>query len=112
MADAPADAIVAATARTKYQRDENNRFIVPLKKPVKVTDTMTVSELRVREPEAGDLRGINLQNIMSDHLLNIAAKVSGQASTVIDKLSLEDAMEVGELIADFLPDGLFAGMRF
>lgn len=109
-ADAADKPAAAPAPGAKYQRDENGRFIVPLKKHI-TFGSQTITELRFREPKTGDLRGIPLQALMSDHLMNVAGKVCGQPSTIIDELSIADALEIGALIADFLPDGLVTGFR-
>jgi hypothetical protein len=88
--------------------------VFKLKKPIKVGETTEpVTELKLREEVcAGDLRGIklsSLQDPMTDDLLKIAARLSGQTELVINKLGLEDMGEVLAAVVDFLGAGQGTG---
>lgn len=107
-ADAETDE-VPVSGLAKYKRDENDRVIYPLKRPFQFGER-TVSELRFREPETGDIDGIPLAAMTTTHLIRVAGKICGEPQPVMNKVKLADIVEIGELIMDFLPDGLLTGL--
>ena len=68
-----------------------------------------ILELDVREPRAKDLRKFPAQAKTLGEMLDFAAHLCGQPPSVIDQLTLEDAMGLFEVIMDFLPDSLKIG---
>lgn len=68
-----------------------------------------INHLEVRKPRAKDLRKFPTQSKNLGDMLDFAAHLCGQPPSVIDQLGLEDAMNLFEVIMDFLPDSLKIG---
>lgn len=68
-----------------------------------------ITHLEIRKPRAKDLRKFPAQAKTLGEMLDFAAHLCGQPPSVIDQLSLEDAMGLFEVIMDFLPDSLKIG---
>jgi hypothetical protein len=81
-----------------------------LKHPVTV-GSETITELKFRRPQAGDLRSFPLQNQAGGDLLNVAGKMCGQPQPVMDKLDVEDVLGITEVVVNFLPTGLLTGLK-
>lgn len=79
-----------------------------LSEPVK-HGSEEITYLEVREPRAKDLRKFPAQAKTLGEMLDFAAHLCGQPPSVIDQLSLVDAMNLFEVIMDFLPDSLKTG---
>jgi len=77
---------------------------VKLKAPIsRGENSEAVQELIFsREPKVGDLKGIRLDNIRTDDLIMVAGRLCNQPPSVMDKLSLADAINVVEVIMPFL----------
>lgn len=82
--------------------------ILQLKEPVK-QGSETITQLEVRNPRAKDLRKFPTQAKNLGEMLDFAGHLCAQPPSVIDELSLEDAMKLFEVIMSFLPDGLKTG---
>jgi len=80
---------------------------IKLKVPIQ-HGTSSIEVLTIRKPKAKELRPIPLQPNYGD-LLNLAAVLSGQPASVIDKLEVEDAMEVIGVVGGFFPDSPATG---
>jgi len=79
-----------------------------LAEPIK-QGSVTIDELEVRKPKAKDLRKFPTNAKTLGEMLDFAAHLCAQPPSVIDELSIEDAMKVFEVIMSFLPDGLKTG---
>lgn len=86
--------------------------IIKLSEPVTV-GSKTVTELRIRPLKAKHLRGIKFgyDGIDSDVMLDLVSKITGELPAVIDELSIEDLVALGEAVSDFLPLGALMGGR-
>lgn len=71
----------------------------------------TISELEVRKPKAKDLRKFPSNSKTLGEMLDFAGGLCGQPPSVIDELSIEDALKLFEVIMNFLPDGLKTGPK-
>lgn len=80
-----------------------------LEKPI-MHGSETISELTFREPVAKDLRALPVDPKTGD-LLDLAAKLAAQPPSVIDKLSIPDAVKVLELVGNALGVGLETGEK-
>lgn len=85
-----------------------------LKKPITVGEKgQPVTGLVFREEVvAGDLRGIKLGdmgNLLTDDMLRIAGRLSGQPDVVMNRLGLEDFARVIEIVLPFLNPGQQTG---
>lgn len=71
----------------------------------------TVSTLVfTRKPVAGDLRGMSLRELdKADNLMTLAARLCSVPPSVINQLDMEDFMELGAVLTDFLPGGQRTG---
>lgn len=67
-----------------------------------------ITVLTVRKPFAKDLRSLPLEPNMGD-FLNVAARLCDQPPSVIDKLEVQDAMALVEVVSGFIPDGPATG---
>lgn len=87
------------------------RVTYKLQTPVKLGEQGDlVTELAFREPKAKDFRHMPMDIRMGD-MLDLAGKLCGQPSAVMDLLSIPDLMNVLEKIADFMPAGLQIGQK-
>lgn len=82
--------------------------IVKLREPIEIRNAAgevahTVTEFTLRTKVcAGDMRGIPIRSPMyTEDLLKMIERVSGQPTLVIDKLSIDDFDEIGELVHGF-----------
>ena len=77
---------------------------IKLKEPItRGTNSEAIQELVFsREPRVGDLKGIKLDNIRTDDLIMVAGRLCNQPPSVMDQLSLADAVAVVEVIMPFL----------
>lgn len=80
---------------------------IKLKVPVQHGST-TIEVLTIRKPKAKDLRPMPAAPKFGD-LLDLAAVLCGQPASVMDKLEVEDAMEVTGVVGGFFPDFLPTG---
>lgn len=81
-----------------------------LKKPIKLSETESVTELNIREPKAKDFRDLPMQPTMGD-ILDFAAKLCGQRPAVIDELGVDDMLALSEAVTVFMPAGLEIGSK-
>lgn len=68
----------------------------------------TIEVLHLRKPVAKDLRGLPASPNFGD-LLNLAAVLADQPVSVIDRLEVEDALRVNEVVGSFFPDSQATG---
>lgn len=87
-----------------------NSVKLQLAEPIKYGSD-TINELEVRKPKAKDLRKFPTNAKTLGEMLDFAGHLCGQAPSVIDELSIEDAMKLFEVIMNFLPDGLKTGPK-
>lgn len=80
---------------------------ITLSKPVQ-HGSETITELDLREPKAGDMRGMPLQ-LDWDAMLMLASRCVAQPPSVINELSFADLTAVAEALGDFLGNGLPTG---
>jgi hypothetical protein len=73
---------------------------ITLAKPINF-GSETISKLDIREPVAGDMRGLPLQ-MGFDEMLTLAGKLTAQPDSVINQLSMPDVTKVMEVVGDFL----------
>lgn len=74
-----------------------------LKKPVQF-GSETIAELEIREPTAGDIRDmpLDMTKATMGTLLDLASRCTAQPPSIINKLSIEDATRLAEVIGGFL----------
>ena len=74
---------------------------IELIEPIQVTEKSTpITVLNFRKPTLGDLRSLGTEADMGA-IIDIASKLCGQPTVVLDKLSMEDAAEVMKLVEGF-----------
>lgn len=87
------------------------RVTYALQTPVKLGEQgELVTELAFREPRAKDFRNMPLDIKMGD-MIDLAGKLCGQTSAVMDLLSAADLFAVLERVGDFMPAGLQTGQK-
>lgn len=92
------------------------KVTIKLKKPI-VFGEDTIEELEVREPDAGDLRGLKIHiggdglELNTDDILTLASRCCAQPVVVINKLSLADMGEVTKAVINFIAPGLLTGLN-
>jgi hypothetical protein len=86
-------------------------WTIKLKHPVKFGEGETVTELTMQRGKLGHLKGIKLggDEMSMDHILLVAARMSGQPTKVIEGLDPEDAEEVIALVINFFAKCLGGG---
>ena len=67
-----------------------------------------ISELTIRRPLAGDLRDFPGEPKMGD-ILDLAARLSNQPPSVINRLEMEDAFPVMKIVGNFIGTGQGTG---
>lgn len=67
----------------------------------------TLTELTLRRLKGKDLR--HAPGNQNDMVLHMIARSTGLTAMQVDELDLEDIAGLGEVIEDFMPDGLAAG---
>lgn len=72
----------------------------------------TVSEIRFRRPNGGDLRAIAHIKAELEIACKLFTRVGGISEVIYDALDLEDIQGGMEMISDFLPESLKAGKTF
>lgn len=77
--------------------------VLKLHRPIMLGDTI-IDELEIREPVAGDLRGVNLTggNMQTDDILKLIRNCANQPDSVVNKLSIGDFTAAGEIIGNFI----------
>lgn len=83
-----------------HERTADGRIIHRLHKPITLGDE-TITELHIREVEAGDLRGLPDEGRTFGHRLDVMGKVAGQPPAVMNKLSVKDLEGVSALVEGF-----------
>lgn len=78
-------------------------IIIKLQTPINFGSDK-ITELKIRKPFAKDFRDMPLEPKMGD-LLDVTAKLSGQAPSVIDQLDPTDLMEVMAVVGKFMRRG-------
>jgi hypothetical protein len=104
---------MADDAAVRLSYDERTfPVVIQLKTPVRITSTVELTELSMREGRLSDMQGIKIGGeINTDDLVKIAARMSGQAPTTISKLGARDAGEVMAIALEFFGRCLGAGKR-
>lgn len=79
---------------------------ITLDEPVKRGES-SITELKLRKPQAGELRGLNLINLMNgdvDTLVQVLPRISEPTLTQEDVKQLEpcDLVQLGDAVAVFL----------
>lgn len=82
--------------------------VIKLKEPIKVGEK-EITELTVRKPKAKDLRKLPTAAKTLSEMLDFAGHLCGEPPSTIDELGIEDAVQIFEVITDFLPDSLLTG---
>jgi hypothetical protein len=75
--------------------------VYELKEPI-AWGSETVSKLEFRKPQIGDIKFMKLTEPTLDDILRLASKLSGQSQQLIDSLSIQDGMEVADLLGNYL----------
>lgn len=75
--------------------------VYKLKKPVAWGED-TIHELEFKTPTIGDIKFMKLTDPTLDDILKLGSKLSGQPQKMIEALSIEDGMEVAEILGNFL----------
>ncbi len=81
-----------------------------LSDPVKFGSEL-ISELVFQPMKARHLRAIKSNDLDMGILLDLASKLTGQPTVVIDELSVFDALEVQKIIAGFFNPGRKTGEK-
>lgn len=80
-----------------------------LKEPIQF-GSETITELRFRAPKAKDLRPLPAEGPKTQgDSIDLAGRLCGQPSVVMDELGLEDLAEVSSIIEAFMPSGPATG---
>ena len=82
-----------------YKKDDDGKWIIPLEKPIKWGED-TIKELRLEEPKAKHIRDLSTNPKMGE-MLDIVAKLAGEADSLIDELSMADATTCTEFFGAF-----------
>lgn len=72
-----------------------------LKEPVKWGEDL-IKELEFKKPTIGDIKFMKLKDPTLDDILKLGSKLSGQSQQLIDSLSIEDGLEVAEILGNYL----------
>lgn len=78
-----------------------------LRRPIQVGEGAEITELVFRdEIVAGDMRGIPLRDpMLFDDILKLAGRLCGQTDVVMNRLRMDDLMEVAALVGGFTGAG-------
>ncbi|WP_432721292.1 phage tail assembly protein [Jeongeupia wiesaeckerbachi] len=76
-------------------------IVITLSRPVRFGDD-DITELKLREPLAGDFRALNEPSDVFASSLNLAAELAGLPASVIDRLGLDDTQAVIKAVNPFL----------
>lgn len=87
-----------------------SKEVYKLKTPIQF-GSQEITELEFRTMEAGDLRGMSLdvKNMGFSEMLDLLAKLCGQAPGVVNRMTLTDAMGAMTVLGKLLPVGLPTG---
>tara|TARA_R110000803_G_scaffold162194_1_gene225796 strand:+ start:9846 stop:10148 length:303 start_codon:yes stop_codon:yes gene_type:complete len=85
---------------TKLKKNDEGKYILPLKKPIDWGSDGMVKQLELSEPKAKHLRQLSSDPGM-DEILNIVADLAGQPDAFIDELSMGDATNACEFFGSF-----------
>jgi hypothetical protein len=77
-----------------------SQITVKLEEPIQF-GSRTIDELTLRKPKAKDMRQFPLNPQMGD-MLDLASRLAGEPTSIIDELSVQDMTRVVEVIGDFL----------
>jgi hypothetical protein len=77
-----------------------SNITVKLLEPIQF-GSRTIDELTLRKPKAKDMRQFPLNPQMGD-MLDLASRLAGEPTSIIDELSVQDMTRVVEVIGDFL----------
>jgi len=83
---------------------------IELSEPIEWGKDNTITELKLRRPKGKDLKNLSSEPTMGE-LLSVAQRCAGVPKTVMDDLDGADAMEVVEVIGDFLDSGQKTGRK-
>lgn len=73
-----------------------------LKHPIKY-GSEEIQELTFKKPKAKDLRGLKIGSTLTmGDIIDLGAKMSGNAPSVLDELEVDDLMEVAEIVGNFI----------
>lgn len=75
--------------------------IYELKEPIQ-WGSDTVTKLEFKKPTIGDIKFMKLTEPTLDDILKLASKLSGHSQQLIDRLSIQDGMEVADLLGNYL----------
>lgn len=80
--------------------------VIKLSKPFKwVEDEPEITEIEIREPTVGDIRGLNFDKLKydADEILKLAQKLIGKPPAFLNKISLNDFQKIVGALEHFLP---------
>lgn len=83
--------------------------ILKLKESVKHGSEL-ISQLEIQRPKAKHIRALPAEPKTGD-LLDLAGKLCGQVPSVIDELSIPDAMALLEIVGNFMEPGQKTGKK-
>jgi len=83
------------------EKDEPITLI--LKKPI-AFGSETITELKIREPVAGDLRDIPMDP-KNGHMLDLLGRLSNKPAAIINRLSIPDMAEAMGIVGKFISGG-------
>lgn len=78
---------------------------ITLSKPVKHGDEELTELVIKREMVAGDLRGISVTNMKFDDVYLVASRLTNVPVSVINQLSMPDAVELQGVVTSFFETG-------
>jgi hypothetical protein len=69
----------------------------------------TITELQMRRPVSGDMRGLPIKLEQTDDFMTLAGRCCAQPPSVMSKLDFVDMMEVANAIGAFILPGRQTG---
>lgn len=99
-------AIAAATAETLHQVVVEDPNVIVLDEPI-IRGTQQITELKLRKPKAGELRGVSLSDLLSldvAAIIKVVPRISIPSINEAEARAMDpaDLVQVGAKISSFL----------
>lgn len=78
-----------------------SKVLYKLKEPIEF-GSETITELEFKKPVIGDIKHMRLESPTLADILGLASKLSATSQNIIDKLGIEDGLEVANIMGNFL----------
>ena len=85
----------------EYAQEYEIPYILTLKKPIEYGNKTITELVFEREPMAADLKGMTMNDMSWDNLMQLGSRVLGLPPSLIGKLSPKDLQEMGAVIMSF-----------